>query len=654
MMPCCSHFVWALIKRGGTALLMLAGLVGTFLAAGVPTAAHAQPTAGDAFDVLDRMPRERAISLREICGIEPLSVDVGTQVPRPREATSAKQVEPTANITVQYSSGFPTEARFAFERAVEIWERHIASSVQIRIQARFEELGPGALAAAGPRTIYAVDTNNDGAADRVFGDALADARSGADQSPGEIDIIARFNSRQEWHYGEDQAPANRFDFTSVALHEIGHGLNYFSLMQVQNEQGGYGADFDQNGRLDDDEKIPSVYGAFLARRSATGLNRRMTDFQNPSAELADALRSEQVRYVGGRSREAAGGSTGPVPPRIYAPSEWQSGSSISHLDETTYPPGDINSLMSPRFNEAETVRQPGPVMCGQFRDIGWELGPGCQRYFRGVYALEGSTVDEPSGTVQLRWTVARDADIDRYFVDRKAFDGSFQQVAAQDGAEGPSITLDRQGLGQYTYRLRWRTADGEMGQSVEEPTLTLNVQNLQAEVADTDERGRGRVQVQWDVPEGTSGFDYVVERRRGPEGAFQSVSTTSDQQAEYQRQQPGAYTYRIRAEDAQGNAIVSDNQEVDVPLQGNLYLAGPYPNPVRSRSTLDVTAEDAGTITVQVYNSAGQRVRTQQRAVPANTPASFQMDGQDLASGVYFIRVRGNGFVRTRQMVVVR
>ncbi|NIV03224.1 MAG: T9SS type A sorting domain-containing protein, partial [Calditrichae bacterium] len=63
-------------------------------------------------------------------------------------------------------------------------------------------------------------------------------------------------------------------------------------------------------------------------------------------------------------------------PKLYAPSNWEQGSSYSHLDETTFPPGNPNSLMTPQIGNAEPIHAPGPVTLGIFRDMGWSTQSG--------------------------------------------------------------------------------------------------------------------------------------------------------------------------------------------------------------------------------------------------------------------------------------
>lgn len=134
-----------------------------------------------------------------------------------------------------------------YEFAAQIWGAELASDVPIFVGATFQPLPcaatNGVLGAAGPTWII---NNFPGAplADTWYVSALADARSGEDQVPGDIDIISFFNSNlgtpgclesTGWYYGLDNNndPAE-IDFLSVVTHEIAHGLGFLELASEGN------------------------------------------------------------------------------------------------------------------------------------------------------------------------------------------------------------------------------------------------------------------------------------------------------------------------------------------------------------------------------------------------------------------------------------
>jgi hypothetical protein len=101
---------------------------------------------------------------------------------------------------------------------------------------------------------------------------------------------------------------------------------------------------------------------------------RLTDtgtYGNPSAALATQLTDNSVFFGGPHAVSANGGTR----VKLYAPSPWRPGSSVSHVDEASYPAGTVNALMTPFVANGEAIHEPGPVVLGIFRDIGWVTRP---------------------------------------------------------------------------------------------------------------------------------------------------------------------------------------------------------------------------------------------------------------------------------------
>jgi hypothetical protein len=59
--------------------------------------------------------------------------------------------------------------------------------------------------------------------------------------------------------------------------------------------------------------------------------------------------------------------------RLYAPAEFDDGSSIAHLDESTYGAGTINSLMTPALGMNERILDPGPISSNILNEMGWTV-----------------------------------------------------------------------------------------------------------------------------------------------------------------------------------------------------------------------------------------------------------------------------------------
>jgi hypothetical protein len=269
---------------------------------------------------------------------------------RPRGASAA-------SIQVTFGAGWSAPAQAAFQYAAGLWAPLLDSPVPIRVQANWAALPAGVLGSAGPVT-YRRNFAGAPAPDRWYAEALANRLAGVDLGPGNADINATMSSAfANWYFGTDgNTPAGQYDFVSIALHELGHGLGFIGSARVSSGQGDWG--YGTGSAYSYDAWVQNAAGAAIINTGA---------FPNPSAALASELQSGALYFNGPAALAANGGQR----PRLYAPASWLPGSSFSHLNEATYPPGNANSLMTPMFGSAEAIHNPGAITLGVLSDIGW-------------------------------------------------------------------------------------------------------------------------------------------------------------------------------------------------------------------------------------------------------------------------------------------
>gem|GEM_PF-2649348 len=88
------------------------------------------------------------------------------------------------------------------------------------------------------------------------------------------------------------------------------------------------------------------------------------------------------------------------------------------------------------------------------------------------------------------------------------------------------------------------------------------------------------------------------------------------------------------------------------PQRVPMFIATPAPNPISDSATLRFALEQAGPVRINVYDVAGRRVAT---LLDADRPAGWNMihmNGRNLASGVYFIRMKSGTRSVSRKFVV--
>ncbi len=263
-----------------------------------------------------------------------------------------------ATIDVRYN-GFSEEAKNAFQFAVDIWASLLQSEVTITIIANWQTLGNGVLGTASPGETF---RNFEGAPlnDIEYPAALAEklARKPLNTS-GAADITANFNNAVDWYFGTDgNTPAGKFDLVTVVLHELGHGLGITGSVAPNNAI--------TTARWGAFEGAPRIYDYFMVNN----LGQQLIDedeFTNNSAEMLSLVSSNNLFF---NSPIAQGVNAG-TNPRLFSPSPFNPGSSVSHLDESDFPSGNANSLMTPFVGSAEAIHDPGEIILGMFADMGW-------------------------------------------------------------------------------------------------------------------------------------------------------------------------------------------------------------------------------------------------------------------------------------------
>lgn len=260
-----------------------------------------------------------------------------------------------ATFVVSYS-GFPPAAQAAFQAAVDVWAASITSAVPIVVDARWTALPGGVLGGSSSVGFW----RNFAGAPRTgtwYSFALANAIAGVDLAPAAPDIVASFaNTGVSWYLGTDgNPPAGQYDLMSVVLHELGHGLGFTGSMSVSDGIGTYGSGMYVG--------FPLIYDHF----TRTGSGTPLLSLPNDSSTLGSQLTSNNLYFNGTHANAANGGN----PVKLYAPATWRQGTSYSHFDEATFPPGNPNSLMTPGLATAEAIHSPGPIALGVLEDLGW-------------------------------------------------------------------------------------------------------------------------------------------------------------------------------------------------------------------------------------------------------------------------------------------
>jgi hypothetical protein len=266
---------------------------------------------------------------------------------------SAKNIS-GAKVVVIYN-GFSEPAKAAFQDAVDIWASLIISPVTIRIDAYWRTLTSDVLGSCGPTNYY---RGYDGMpfSDTFYPISLAEKLAGESiNDTSDFEMIANFNSSANWYLGTDgNTPADKYDFVSVVLHEICHGLGFTGSYSVNNGLGSWGWG---NGS-------PFVYDRYIYDSYNVSL-LNTSFYPNNSSELKAALTSQNVFFKGPLVKTEFGKNIS-----LYAPNPWNSGSSVYHISND-YSSGN-ESLMTYSLNKGKSVHNPGVLALSVLNEMGWK------------------------------------------------------------------------------------------------------------------------------------------------------------------------------------------------------------------------------------------------------------------------------------------
>ena len=84
------------------------------------------------------------------------------------------------------------------------------------------------------------------------------------------------------------------------------------------------------------------------------------------------------------------------------------------------------------------------------------------------------------------------------------------------------------------------------------------------------------------------------------------------------------------------------------------YLSQNYPNPFNPQTTINFTMPTAGHVTLDVFDASGAKVATLVNGEQAKGKHTVPFNAEGMASGVYFYRLKGNGFNEMRKMVLLK
>lgn len=167
------------------------------------------------------------------------------------------------------------------------------------------------------------------------------------------------------------------------------------------------------------------------------------------------------------------------------------------------------------------------------------------------------------------------------------------------------------------------------------------------------------VVLEWATASETNNSHFIIEKKNGYSwsviGKIDGKGTTTSR-SEYRFADLNAATgvniYRLKQVDHSGAFEYSFEVEADVTAPAGYELAQNYPNPFNPSTVIRYALPVAGSVTITVYNSLGEAVKTLVNASKEAGQHEVSFDASDIPSGFYFYRLQSGNTSVTRKMVL--
>ncbi len=241
--------------------------------------------------------------------------------------------------------------------------------------------------------------------------------------------------------------------------------------------------------------------------------------------------------------------------------------------------------------------------------------------------------------------------------------GSSWDEKGQDSRDASANTVTLSGIESFS---RWTLGSSSSPLPVELASFEGQVASGSAE--------EEAIQLRWRTASETGNAGFEIQRRAGTSpsaSAWQKVGfqeskaeggTTSEARSYRFTDEDLPYaadtlSYRLRQVDTDGSAQVSDPVKVARGGVSELQLKETYPNPTRSWVTVRYAVPEKraaeSDVRLRLYDVLGRQVQSVQAGAEAGRHET-RLSVQDLASGVYVLRLSAGSTTETRRLTVVK
>jgi len=276
--------------------------------------------------------------------------------------------------------------------------------------------------------------------------------------------------------------------------------------------------------------------------------------------------------------------------------------------------------------------------------------------------------DDTADGITLRWeTVFFERAPDEFVVEQQPSgqdEADWRVLGTVDATDDPSTPAayryEVEDLDPGGHRFRLQQVDEDGTTTYTEP-VSVRAEGILEWVGQETEDG---IELRWRTVTAKSERTFVIEHQK-PRGAETDWTTLGRVTGEGKDETtyryvardlvPGEHRFRLKRVEPNGKTEYTDPLTAQKSMDTAVRLTPPSPNPVRTRATFAFAVRSAQQVTIKMYDVMGREVRTVYRGTPpAEENQTVRLQGDELAAGVYFVRLIAGDHVETRRITVVR
>ena len=172
----------------------------------------------------------------------------------------------------------------------------------------------------------------------------------------------------------------------------------------------------------------------------------------------------------------------------------------------------------------------------------------------------------------------------------------------------------------------------------------------------------GVVNIEWITATETNNHGFEIQRR-SVNSNYQTIgfvrgNGTSTNRVTYnyvdQELTNNKYYYRLKQIDFDGSFEYSDEVLVDVNELADFKLFQNFPNPFNPSTTVKISVPQDGFVKIALYDVLGNELKVLKEDLINAGIHQFEINGSDLASGMYFVKMVAQGFQQTIKISLLK